>query len=161
MNVKKRSIPDEIQEKDGKQFLIRRKLVKTKMLDKDGQITEVEKVNEISYRIDANFMPEHPEEICEEYMRNYVKAKGKDAVIWYLALWKNGIDTNNTSENNIDANTEYRKLSLREIVNIFIEDKKYGLDGAVEPLTRRSKKDIIAADLDKWLEEEAAKGKKK
>lgn len=138
-----RSIPDIYEDgPNGEKYLIRRKIVKQKVIDSKGEIQDVEKINEIKYRIDAAFKPEHPEEICEEYMRNFVKAKGVDAVKWYLSLW-----------NDVEAEGKTRRKTLREIINEFIANEKYGLAGSVELLARKSKKDIVREDLDAWLAE--------
>lgn len=138
-----RSIPDIFEKGEhGEQYLIRRKIVKSKVVDSEGNIQDVEKINEIKYRIDPDFKPEHPEEICEEYMRNFVKAKGVDAVKWYLGLWKSGEDPADGS----------KKLTLREIINLFIDNEDFGLAGSVEKLKRKSKKAQVEDDLTAWLE---------
>ena len=141
-----RSIPDILENgENGEQYLIRRKIVKTKFVDKSGEIQDVEKINEIKYRIDAAFMPEHPEEICEEYMRNFVKAKGVDAVKWYMALWDKEIPGKGKNAG------KSHKITLREITNEFISNEKFGLNGAVELLARKSKKSVVKEDLEAWL----------
>lgn len=143
-----RSIPDIFEKgENGEEYLIRRKIIKQKVIDSKGEIQDVEKINEIKYRIDAAFQPEHPEEICEEFMRNYVKAKGVEAVKWYLSLW------NDVEKEDGKA----RKKTLREIINEFIDNKDFGLNGSVEKLARKSKKDIVKQDLEEWLESQKKK----
>ena len=145
-----RSIPDIYEDGPaGEKYLIRRKIIKTKVIDAKGEIQDVEKINEIKYRIDAAFKPEHPEEICEEFMRNFVKAKGVKAVEWYLGLWKQGEDKTDPA---------VKKLTLREIINKFIEHPEFGLNNSVEKLARKSKKSQVEEDLSAWLAE--AKKKK-
>ena len=138
-----RSIPDIYEDgPNGEKFLIRRKIIKSKIVDANNQIQEVEKINEIKYRIDAAFQPEHPEEISEEFMRNFIKEKGVAAVKWYLDLWDKGEKQDDGS---------YKKLTLREIINLFIANRDYGLNGSVELLKRKSKKDVVKEDLEAWL----------
>ena len=144
---KTRSIPDIFEKGEhGEEYLIRRKIVKLKVINNDGEIQDVEKINEIKYRIDADFKPGHPEEICEEYMRNYVKKKGEDAVKWYLSLWED-----------VEKDGKTRKKTLREIINEFIDNEKFGLNKSVEKLARKSKKDIVKQDLEEWLKKDKEK----
>ncbi len=146
-----RSIPDIYEDgPNGEKYLIRRKIIKSKIVDAKGVVQDVEKINEIKYRIDAAFEPKHPEEICEEYMRNFVKAKGVSAVKWYLDLWQKGQQKEDGS---------FKSLTLREIINLFIKHETYGLNNSVELLARKSKKDLVAEDLGQWLEENDKKKK--
>ncbi len=147
-----RSIPDIFEEgENGEKYLIRRKIIKSKIVDAKGEVQDVEKINEIKYRIDAAFKPEHPEEICEEYMRNFVKAKGVDAVKWYLGLWEKEIPGKD--------NKGSHKITLREIINEFIQNPTFGLNNSVELLTRKSKKTVVKEDLEAWLAENDKKKK--
>ena len=149
---KTRSIPDIFENgSNGEQYLIRRKIVKSKVVDKDGIIQDVEKINEIKYRIDAAFKPKHPEEICEEYMRNFVKSKGVDAVKWYMNLWDKDIPGKGKNEG------KTHKITLREITNEFISHPKYGLNGTVALLTRKKKADTVREDLEAWLKDNSTK----
>ena len=149
---KTRSIPDIFEKgKAGEEYLIRRKITRIKVVDKAGVVQDVEKINEIKYRIDAAFKPEHPEEICEEYMRNFVKSKGVDAVKWYLSLWDKEVPGKGKNEG------KTHKITLREITNEFISHPKYGLNKSVDLLKRKKKSDTVKEDLEAWLENQKAK----
>lgn len=53
-----------------------------KKKDKEGNITPVK----TKYRVDADFEPKKPNEVCKEFIENYCISKGKETLQWYIDI---------------------------------------------------------------------------
>ena len=100
---------------------------------------------ETEYRIDADFQPKKATEICNEFIVNYCKSKGKEAVKWLLDLMKTKIPDTDKNGEIID-----RKITNLEIRKAFVK-KYFPSLSAKEKET--PKQDDIIADLEKFLDE--------
>ena len=82
-------------------------------------------VKETTYRIDADFVPKKATDICDEFINNYCKAQGVEAVKWLLGKRKEKViatkEKTNLETNEIETIEFERKLTALEIRKAFIE----------------------------------------
>lgn len=96
------------------------------------------------YRIDSDFEPKEAKEICIEFIVNYCKAQGKEAVKWLYDL----MNTNIVFEKE-DGEKDTRKITHLEIRKQFVE--KYFAHIIKEDKSKKKKIDSLLEDLEAFL----------